>query len=223
MDQNQYQTKTQVIEIADCPLEIISLKDKNQFYDPEGQAKSLGISSAMWPISGLIWPSGVVLAKLINEVDLEGKRVLEVGCGIGIASIFAASKDADVTASDYHPLVKKLLNNNAKVNGIDSIKYFHGDWRHPITNEGKFDLIIGSDLLYETFHAEQLAVFIDSHLTKCGIVILVDPGRKPAKRIRKSMAALGFACIVDRIDRHGDHKKEGVFRKYHFSRTSERI
>ena len=221
MDQNHYQTKTQRIEIADCLLEIISLKDKSQFYDPEGHAKSLGISSAMWPIFGLIWPSGVVLAKIISEVDLEGKRILEVGCGIGIASIFAASKQADVTASDFHPLVKKFLSNNAKINGIDSIKYFHGDWRYPNTNEGKFDLIIGSDLLYEIHHADQLASFIDSHLKKSGVVILVDPGRKSANRIRGSMAALGYECSVDRIDRHGDHKKEGMFRKYRFSSALE--
>lgn len=217
---NHYQTKTQNIKIADCLLKITSLKDKNQFYDPERAAESLGISSAMWPISGLVWPSSVVLAKIIDEVDFENKRILEVGCGIGVASIFAALKKADITASDYHPLVNTFLNNNAEINGLDSIKYFHGDWRLPISDVGNFDMVIGSDLLYESHHSDLLASFIHGHLTQDGTVILVDPGRKTAKKIVKSMASLGFDYTVEIINRHGNHQKDGVFRKYSFVRAS---
>lgn len=213
-----YQTKTETIVIEESSFEITSLKDRTQFYDPNGVAESLGISSAMWPISGLLWPSGVVLAKVINNFDLEHKRVLEVGCGIAIASLVASSKKADITASDYHPLVEELLTDNVDANALASIKYFHGDWRNPNTDEGKFDLIIGSDLLYEALHAEQLAAFIHSHLAEQGIVILIDPGRRTAKKIKNSMAELGFICSLETIDRNGVRKKDGYFKKYHFSR-----
>lgn len=215
---NHYETKTETIAIADISFEITSLKDKTQFYDPEGQAESLGISSAMWPIFGLVWPSSIVLAKIINNFDLDNKRILEVGCGIAVASIVASSKNADITASDYHPLTKTLLTENINANNLTSIKYFHGDWRYPITTEGKFDLIIGSDLLYEVLHAKQLATFINCHLTENGLVILVDPGRRTAKKIKKCMTVLGFDCCLESINREGIAQKDGYFKKYRFNR-----
>ena len=214
-----YKTKTETISISESSFEITSLKDKSQFYDPEGQAESMGISSAMWPIFGLIWPSSIVLAKIIYDFNLENKRVLEVGCGIAIASIVASSKNADITASDYHPFTNQFLTKNSQANDISPIKYFHGDWRHPITNKGRFDLVIGSDLLYEVVHAEQLATFINCHLTQDGIVILVDPGRRTAKKIRKNMEALGFNCILEVINKDGIEQKGGTFKKYVFSRA----
>ncbi|MFL0798090.1 MAG: methyltransferase domain-containing protein [Cellvibrionaceae bacterium] len=216
-----YKTRTQSIVIAGTSFEITSLKDKSQFYDPEGEAEKIGISSAMWPIFGLVWPSSVVLAKIINGFDLGNKRILEVGCGIAVASIVAASKSADVTASDYHPFTETFLTKNVDANKIAPIKYFHGDWRYPITGEGKFDLIVGSDLLYEAMHAEQLATFIHCHLSQDGIVILVDPGRRTANKIKKSMAVLGFKCLLEIIDNEGFIKKGGGFKKYQFSRESQ--
>ena len=215
-----YETKTETIAIADNSFKITSLKDKMQFHDPEGLAESLGISSAMWPIFGLVWPSSLVLAKIVNEFNLEEKRILEVGCGIGIASIVASSRNADITASDYHPLTKSFLNENINANNLSPVKYFHADWQHPITNEGKFDLIIGSDLLYETCHAQLLATFINCHLTPEGVVVLIDPGRRTAKKIRKNMESLGFNCTLEKIDEEGIIKKDGYFRKYLFSRVT---
>ncbi len=214
-----YETKTETIAIADSLFEITSLKDKTQFYDPDGQAEALGISNAMWPIFGLVWPSSVVLAKVVHGLDLTHKRTLEVGCGVAIASIVAASKNVDITASDYHPLTNTFLIENTNTNDIGAIKYFHGDWRNPITDEGKFDVVIGSDLLYEAFHAEPLALFIDSHLAEGGIVILVDPGRSTANKIKKSMAALGFDCLLEIINAEGLVQKGGQFKQYRFTRS----
>ena len=216
---SHYKTKTESIAISDTCFEVTSLKDKSQFYDPDGQAEELGISSTMWPIFGLIWPSSIVLAKIINDFDLKNKRILEVGCGIAVASIVAASRNADITASDYHPFTKQFLTNNTDVNNIAPIKYFHGDWRHPITGQGQFDLVIGSDLLYEAAHSEQLATFINCHLTQNGVVLLIDPGRRTAKRIRKYMAALGFGCTLEFINEEGVAQKGGMFKKYRFTRT----
>ena len=111
-----YQTKRETIAINGISLNIVSLADKNQFYDPDKKAEKLGISDSMWPISGLVWPSGLVLARVVSQLNLANQSVLEVGCGIGIASLIAAYKDADITASDYHPLVETLLFKNAEDN-----------------------------------------------------------------------------------------------------------
>ncbi len=59
---------------------------------------------------------------------------------------------------------------------------------------GKFDLIIGSDVLYEREHAEQLSIFIDEHAEVQCEVIIVDPGRRQHGRFSTQMAAKGYRC-----------------------------
>ena len=60
---------------------------------------------------------------------------------------------------------------------------------------GEFDLIIGSDVLYEHEHAEQLAGFIDDHAKLHCEVIIVDPGRRQQGRFRKRMAQRGYTYL----------------------------
>lgn len=213
-----YKTKLEIISIDGKSLRITSLADKHQFYDPNKEAEKLGITDSMWPISGLVWPSGLVLANVISQLDLANLKVLEVGCGIGIASLIAAKNDVDITASDYHPIVKSLLFKNAKDNNIDNIKYTHANWNHPISNLGKFDLIIGSDLLYEVGLAEILSIYIDCHLGLGGQVILIDPGRRASGKIRHSMEAVGFQYQTVKLDAAGNMKRSGRFTQYTFKK-----
>lgn len=59
-----YLTKQEDIAITGAAdLIIQSLLDKQQFADPLGAAEALGISSAAWPLFGLLWPSGAQLAQ----------------------------------------------------------------------------------------------------------------------------------------------------------------
>ncbi|SMF14216.1 Predicted methyltransferase [Alteromonadaceae bacterium Bs31] len=217
---SSYQTKCESIVIGDSSFEITSLKDKCQFHDPDNTAEKLGISDNMWPISGLIWPSALVLAKLVQALELKGLRILEVGCGIGIASIVAASKKADITASDFHPITETLLNNNVEANKLKPIKYITGDWNYPVSTNGKFDLIIGSDLLYEREHVELLSRYIDCHMNERGKFLLIDPGRRTARKIKRAMEKLGFSNQTTRLSHEAVWKKNGYFTQYLFSREA---
>jgi predicted nicotinamide N-methyase len=68
-------------------LFIRSLLDKQQFFDPDGAALALGISSAFWSLFGLLWPSGSKLAERLatRPVSVQ-ERILELGCGLALAS-----------------------------------------------------------------------------------------------------------------------------------------
>ena len=58
-----YLTKQQNIPVSGVEdLIIRSLLDLQQFSDPDGDAERIGISSAMWPLFGMLWPSGAHLA-----------------------------------------------------------------------------------------------------------------------------------------------------------------
>ena len=199
-----YLTKQESIAVAGVGNLIIrSLLDKQQFADPLGQAEGLGISSAAWPLFGLLWPSGAYLAaRLALRPVRAGERILEVGCGLALASLVGHRRGADVTASDCHPLAQAFLAENLRLNHLLPMKYRHGQWgaaevsallppAEPLV-QGLFDLIIGSDLLYERDEAGHLARFIGAHAAPCAEVWIVDPDRGNRAAFNRQMAARGF-------------------------------
>ncbi len=187
------------LEIGDMDVHIRMLRDTLQFQDNDGVAKKLGISSAAWPISGVIWPSGQVLAHLMLNYHIKGRKVLEVGCGIGLASLVLNNRLADITATDHHPETERFLIHNTTLNGGKTIPFVRTGWAN-LTDEklGKFDLIIGSDLLYESEHVDLLAAFINQHCRRRCNVIIVDPGRGFHAKFSKKMSSLGFSFIKEK-------------------------
>ena len=210
-----YQTKLEQITVRGVePLTICSLLDRNQYADPLGTAERLGISSAAWPLFGLLWPSGAHLAGRLAARPLRaGERILEVGCGLALASLVGHRRGADITASDCHPLAGDFLAENLRLNALAPMKYRHGHWSSsPLQAQqagddgmqllsGRFDLIVGSDLLYERDEEGRLAQFIARHAAPGAQIWIVDPDRGNRAAFNRHMAALGFVARDERIDR----------------------
>lgn len=184
----------QTIEFGSIDIHLKSLRDRQEYDDPEGIAAALGISPANWSLFGVLWNSSEVLAQLMVNLPIAGKRILEVGCGLGLSSLLLNHRHADITATDYHPSAEQLLVDNVRLNFGQQIPFRRTDWGDSESGLGKFDLIIGSDLLYEQGHAALLAQFIDRHTRRQCEVILVDPGRGYQSRFSKNMAALGYTA-----------------------------
>jgi len=192
-----YQFKYETITINDINYLIRSLKNNQQFYDPEQRAAALGISSATWPLFGIVWPSSRILATTVSLIEIDGRRVLEIGCGIALSSIVLHQMGIDITASDYHPLAEEFLDQNRLNNEMSPIKFQTGNWESKNPLLGEFDLIIGSDVLYEPAHAEFVSQFIDCHSSADVEVIIVDPNRGNRANFTKKMIALGFSHHFD--------------------------
>ncbi|MEW6165704.1 MAG: methyltransferase domain-containing protein [Pseudomonadota bacterium] len=190
----------QVAVAAGQPLEIRALLDRQQYADPLGEAAAAGISPACWPLFGQIWPSAQKLADLMQVWEIGHRRVLEIGCGLGLASLVIHRRLGDVTASDCHPLTEAFLHANLLLNHLPVMKYRTGHWARPNPLLGSFDLIIGSDVLYERNHPEQLADFIQCHAAPAAEVLIVDPNRGNRAAFHRCMARLGFEMTESRIE-----------------------
>ena len=183
----------QTMEFDGMDIHIRTLRDRQQYEDVGGVAEKLGISSATWPLFGVIWASSEVLAHFMVDFEIEGKRILEVGCGIALTSLVLNHRHADITATDYHPEVSDFLLENVRINNGRKIPFVRTGWGDNDTRLGTFDLITGSDLLYERDHADLLSRFIDQHANPHCEVIIVDPGRGEQARFSKKMALLGYS------------------------------
>jgi predicted nicotinamide N-methyase len=102
-------------------------------------------------------------------------------------------RHADITATDIHPEAGKFLNLNVSLNGGQPIPFKRMNWKDTDNNLGVFDLIVGSDLLYEQNHAELLSKFIERHSSTNNEVIIIDPGRRHHASFSKKMVAMGFS------------------------------
>jgi len=98
-----------------------------------------------------LWPAATALAEALP--DVRGVRVVELGCGLGLTSLVAAGKGADVTATDWAPDAIELLRENAKRNGLQ-LRAEVRDWREPW--DETFDLALPPDVLYEHRNVEPL-------------------------------------------------------------------
>ncbi len=202
-----YQVKFETLCIGGVTYKIRSLLDLQQFSDPDGQALQLGISSAMWPLFGQVWPMSKILAQVMLRETLEERRVLEIGCGIGLPSLVVKQLGGNITASDHHPLAKDFLLKNTILNALTPIQFSAGDWNVEDPTLGKFDLIIGSDILYERQHADLTSLFIDSHCDRHGKVIVIDPGRGSHRAFARAMERLGYSHSWTDLR---DYPSEGV-------------
>lgn len=185
--------KYQTVEFDKIDIHLHTLRDKNQYFDPDGIAEDLGISSALWPIFGVIWPSSLVMAHFLLDYNYQDKRILEVGCGIGLSSLLLNHLQADITATDFHPAVQGFLDKNVLLNNDTKIPFVLANWQEINAELGLFDLIIGSDLLYEEEHTLLLASFIERHANKQCKIIIVDPGRGRLRKFCKKMNSMGFS------------------------------
>jgi len=187
-----YATKRGDVDVGATPLHIRSLLDRQQYHDPLGEAERAGISTAAWPMFGLVWPSARVLAAEMQTRPLLGLSVLEVGCGLGLASLVVQQRLGNVTASDCHPLAGDFMAHNARLNHLPAPNYLTGNWRGLNPELGRFDLIMGSDLLYERDLPALLAAFIERHAKPRCEVVIVDPNRGNRVAFNRHMRDFGY-------------------------------
>ncbi len=198
----------QTIEFGKTDIHLCTLRNRQEFHDPDGVAEELGINSTLWPLFGVVWPSSIVLAHFMADFDTASKRILEVGCGMALSSILLNKQSADVTATDYHPEVSTFLKRNVLLNGDEPIDFERVDWAAKSDDLGLFDLIIGSDILYEDRHSELLANFLENHANPNCEVIIVDPGRGRKNKLTTRMEAFGFTSSQQKPEHSEDYLDE---------------
>ena len=105
------------------------------------------------------WASGQVLAKFLLDDPqwVQGKRVLDFGCGSGVAAIAAALAGAEeVIACDIDPLALSATALNADLNGVELTRA--NDFE-AVT--GPVDLILVADVLYDRGNFPWLERFLN--------------------------------------------------------------
>jgi predicted nicotinamide N-methyase len=124
-----------------------------------------------------LWPSALALARVIARRPLTGRRVIELGCGLGLPSIAAALAGGRVLATDWSPASVAMTARNAERNDAQlEARVFRWD-APPEPLGAPWPLVLASDVLYEARNGEQLLALLPRLTAAGGEVWLADPGR----------------------------------------------
>lgn len=151
-----------------------------------------------------IWPSSYFIMDYLEQNPLPKKsRVMEIGCGWGLLSIYCASRfKARVTSVDADENVFPYLRVHAALNEVDiktKTKRFEELKRKTI---GKQDFIAGGDICFWDELVDPLYKLIKKACEEeVNTIVLADPGRSPflklAKRCEKKFGAELLDWSVD--------------------------
>ena len=126
-----------------------------------------------------VWPSAIALAEFILESDeFSNKKVLELGCGLGLTTVALGFKKAIITATDYETMALHFARRNyiKNIGNEENVKFVILDWRSPWILK-KFDFIIGADIIYERNLFKNIVDILKDTMTIHSTCYIADPRR----------------------------------------------
>jgi SAM-dependent methyltransferase len=121
--------------------------------------------------------------------DIRGKRLLDVGCGLGEASVYFALMGANVTSSDLSQGMLDAACRLAQANNVCVTPHIAAAEDLKLPPDALFDIIYAGNLLHHV-DIEQTLSRIKPHLAPEGVVVTWDPlAYNPVINVYRAMAA----------------------------------
>jgi predicted nicotinamide N-methyase len=159
----------------------------------EQEQRFLACERDRLPYGVMLWPASIALTHdmLARAHELPGARVLELGAGIGMPGIVAASLGARVLQVDRSEAALHVCKLNSARNGVVSNEVRDADWE-TFHSQEPFDLVLGADVLYATMLHDRLRAICDAYLAPRGKVLFADPFREQSLPMLEAMEANGW-------------------------------
>jgi predicted nicotinamide N-methyase len=162
--------------VAGQPFRIATASDPDGMLLDACRRQDAGEAGVIDPFWATTWRAADGLDRFLEARDLQGIRVLELGCGTGRAGVAAALRGSQVTLTDgvCDPLLLVRLT-TLPIQSRCSIRRLR--FAEDKLDTEPFPIILGSDITYSRDLWPKLDVCLRNHLARQGEVILSDPYR----------------------------------------------
>ena len=158
---------------------------------------SVGIEARQAFGTGSHQTTRMVVHTLLN-IEMQGKRLLDCGCGTGILGIVASKLGAsDIVAYDIDEWSVENTRHNARLNGVENIEVFTGDASVISHISGVFDVVVAN--INRNILLEDMPAFKDA-MRPNAILILSGFYTEDAQMLTDKARELGMTEINRRTE-----------------------
>lgn len=202
----------EVVDVGPLRLAVSRPRSAEELIDEDDYARDERL-----PYWAELWPSGLALAGRLTAVPLAGRRVVELGCGVGVPSVVSALAGAEVLATDWYAEALEFTRANAEAAGA-RLETMLVDWADPpaaLLARPPADLVIGADLLYEARNGPALAALLPRIVAPDGDVLIADPRRPHADALIDPLVAAGWSHLMREVRHAGRVDESGPLVRLH--------
>jgi predicted nicotinamide N-methyase len=138
-----------------------------------------------------LWAGARGLAVYVaRRLDVAGRRVLDLGCGLGLPGLVAAHAGAYVTFVDAARPALAFVRASAWASGLP-IDLLCTDFR-TLGPRARFDVILAAEVAYDRSGFADLVDVFRRHLSPGGLVLLADGFRTDTRGLYRELARRGL-------------------------------
>lgn len=159
---SRYDVRFEPVTIGGVTLDILQIADLSALIDRLAAAPG----PMELPFWAMIWPGSMLLGHYLHHLSPgPGRTLLEIGAGVGICGLFAAQRGFATVITDIHPDALLFARINVLKNGLENqAEVLRADFAADRLGR-RFDVILGSEVLYiEDLH-RNLLKFLEAHLS----------------------------------------------------------
>lgn len=171
-----------------------------------------------FPLWAKIWPASWVLSTYLADMPVDANRqFLEIGAGVGLVSIVAATFGHRITLSEYNPDALNFARANAHCNNCLDLPIIPLDWQRPRL-KARYDFIVGSEIAYKKAYLDPLLQLFKSHLKPDGEIILAWEIRKSSQNLFDFFHSVFDIMVVKKTLRSKTTINRIMLMKLHFKK-----
>ena len=175
-----YETEVTEVVVNDRRFQMLQPKSLAGFINPHDVFHE-------FPLWAKIWPASWILADHLAAMPVEAKkRFLEIGAGLGLVSIAAASFGHCITFSEHNHDALQFARANALINECLGLPIVDLDWNRP-QSIGRFDCIVASEVTYKKEECQSLMNLLKARLKPDGEGILAGEMRQSSMDFYKEL------------------------------------
>jgi predicted nicotinamide N-methyase len=202
-----YATRQQEMALGDLRVRLLTVGRLEDYVDADELLRNP--DAAEPPYWAHLWPGSRVLARLVaTEIACRSRRVIEVGCGVGLVGVVAARCGAAVTVIDTAYAALCFARANAAHNGCD-VAAIQTDIRCAGVR-GPFDYCFAADVTYDPALQTALADFFATHLAAGGRAWCAESVRTFDQGFRRACEAHGFGVTERTLQEPDDGRSVSV-------------
>ncbi len=186
--QSKYRVRFEPVKVGDASLDVLQIANMEEYLDQ--MAAGLDAETPLeLPFWARIWPTSILLSFFVQRIHAaDTAHLLEIGAGIGLCGLFAAKQGIRTTLSDINEDALLFSQINILQNDLQNLADVH---RIDFTQDRlsrRYDMILGSEVLYQEASYRPLSKFLKHHLRahKDSEIILAKSYRLKAKPFFKA-------------------------------------